>query len=353
MSATRCSNVTRPPLYGNLTQWALVEAESLTFMTQLPDDCVDAVVTDPPYGIAINGKDWDGGAGNQALATGHGFQVFCQDWASQVHRILKPGGHLVAFGASRNWHRLTSGIEDAGLEIRDGLLWLYSSGLPKSRRLPGGQGTALKPSYEPAVVARKPLARRTSGKPGTVADNVSRYRTGALNIDASRIPRADSDPGEADYWPPNVVLSHDPICTDTRCSDECAVAAIDRIGGDANRPLSRIFHAGKASQAEREIGLDGLKAEASPIFSAVAYKARPRRNVHPTVKPLSVMEWIIRLVTPENSLVVDPFAGSGSTGCAAMLAGRSFLGIEQETEYVAIARARLRHWARESHRRAS
>lgn len=353
MSATRFSNATRPPLYGNLTQWALVEAESLAFMAQLPSDCVDAVVTDPPYGIAFVGESWDGGTGSRQLATGPGFQTFCRAWAGQVHRILKPGGHLVAFGASRTAHRLTSGIEDAGLEIRDGILWLYSSGTPKNGRLPDGSGTTLKPTYEPAVLARKPLAKRTSGKPGTVADNLSRYGTGALNIDASRIPRTTSDPGESGYWPPNVVLSHDPTCTDEHCSEDCVVAAIDRIGGDVGRPLSRIFHAGKASQAEREAGLEGLAAEISPIFSAGAYNARPRRNTHPTVKPLSVMEWVIRLVTPEDSLVVDPFAGSGSTGCAAMLAGRSFLGIEQETEYVTIARARLKHWAKESHRRAS
>lgn len=352
-SRMKSETADRPPLYGDLRKWALVKSDSLALMAKLPDGCVSAVVTDPPYGIAFAGASWDGGSGNESLATGEGFQEFCRAWAKEVHRILRPGGYLVAFGASRTAHRLTCGIEDAGLEIRDGLLWMYSSGMPKSRRLPGGRGTALKPTYEPAVLARKPFVKQLSGKPGTTLDSIRRFGTGALSIDETRIPRAASDPGPDDYWPPNVILTHEPACTADGCDDECAVALIDRIGVDVDRPLSRIFHAGKAGQAEREAGLSGLRATAKPIFSASKYNAKPRRNAHPTVKPLSVMEWVIRLVAPKDSLVVDPFAGSGSTGCAAMLAGRSFLGIEREDEYISIARARLRHWAKEADRRAS
>lgn len=343
----------RPPLYGDLRSWALIQAESIEFRKRLPTGCVDAIVTDPPYWLGFSQKAWDGAKGSDYPSTPIGFQTFTKDWAAEALRILKPGAHLVAFGASRTSHRMTVGIEEAGFEIRDTLMWLYTSGMPKSRRLPNGLGTALKPAFEPFVLARKPLSRRLDGKPGTTLDNVARFGTGALNVDEARIGSAGSAPNAESYWPPNVMLSHDASCAPGHCATDCPVALIDLQSSDPSRPISRVFHASKASQAEREAGLEELEAKVSPIFSASKYTARARVNHHPTVKPLAVMEWVIRLTTPANGLVVDPFTGSGSTGCAAMIAGRQFVGIERESEYVEIARARLAHWSKEAVQRAS
>ncbi len=337
-----------PPLYGNLSNWALVQAESIQFMKLLPDNSVDAICTDPPYWLAFNGNAWDGASGSDYPSTAEGFQCFTRDWSREALRILKPGGHMLAFGAARTGHRLAVGIEDAGFELRDTLAWMYASGMPKSRRLPNDQGTALKPAYEPLILARKPLTPRLDGKPGTVVDSIARFGTGALNIGESRIARRPTDPGDEDYWPPNVMLSHDDACADDGCSSACPISIIDAQGDNPDRPVSRIFHSSKASQIEREAGLDQLEAKVTPIFSAAKYRARPRKNLHPTVKPLGVMAWAIGLVTPEGGLVADPFTGSGSTGCAAMLAGRRFIGIERESDYVEIALARLRHWSKEA-----
>ncbi|MGH2905908.1 MAG: DNA-methyltransferase [Solirubrobacterales bacterium] len=342
----------KPPMFGDLSNWALIQAESIWMMSQLPDCSIQTVVTDPPYWLAMQGKSWDGGNGSDYPSTPEGFQQFTKAWAEQVHRILVPGGHLIAAGASRTSHRLSAGIEDAGLEIRDSLIWLRSDGVPKGRRLAGGRSTGLKPAYEVLVMARKPLAKRVNGKPGTTLDNLDRFGTGAINVDETSVPRTANDPGVQNYWPANVVLSHGRDCTDERCVNDCAVVAVDRLGDHA-RPVSRIFHAGKALTAEREAGLDALEKRVSPVFSSSKYKARARACHHPTVKPLSVMGWAVRLVSPPGSVVLDPFAGTSSTGCAAMLAGRSFIGIERESDYIEISRARLAHWAKESHRNAS
>lgn len=328
----------RPTLYGDLEHWALLEAESISLLAQIPDASVDAVVTDPPYAIAFNGKAWDGGR----LSDPHGFQAFSTEWASQVRRVLKPGGHVVAFGSPRTFHRLVAGCEDAGLEIRDQLLWLHGRGVPKSRVLSGGISTTLKPAYEPIVLARAPLSERSA------EENITRHGTGGLNIDACRIRRPD---GGANYWPSHVVLCHQPDCDlGGDCDPGCAVVVVD----DATRsgePLSRLFHAGKTSKQEREAGLDALPHSSEDIFSGTG--VQPRANVHPTVKPIDVMRWLIRLTVPAGGLVLDPFTGSGSTGCAAVLEGRRFVGIEREKQYVPIARARLAHWTAQALRGAT
>lgn len=205
----------------------LFHGDCLEVLRGLPDASVHAVVTDPPYGIGFMGKQWDqpgrygstrrGRTRNQPITHGaigvdhhkttergasmvagdydispsgmRSFQAWCEAWAIECLRILKPGGYLLSFGSSRTWHRLASGIEDAGFEMRDSIAWLYGSGFPKSLNLGGeweGWGTALKPSFEPIVVARKPLA-------GTVRGNVAAHGTGALNIDASRIHTQGSE----------------------------------------------------------------------------------------------------------------------------------------------------------------
>lgn len=323
-----------PPLYGDRRRWALVRAEALWLLSVLPAASVDAIVTDPPYGLNFNNQAWDGGA----LVDGLGFQAFTRAWAEQATRVLKPGGYLACFGASRTMHRAVAGIEDAGLEVRDQLLWLYGSGVPKSRVMPGGLGSALKPAYEPIVLARKPLDRRAP----TIGANVEAYGTGALNIDATRLVEQryrHATTGElVGRWPANVMLGHEPDC-DAICGKECAVAEIDRANPDT-RP-SRFFYAAKASRAEREAGLDRLPRSRSPIFSGSG--GAPRANLHPTVKPITLMRWLVRLVVPTGGVVLDPFTGSGSTGIATVLEGRQFLGVERETTYTDIARARIAH----------
>jgi site-specific DNA-methyltransferase (adenine-specific) len=332
-----------PPLYGDRQRWGLVQADALGLLRQLPPGSVDAVVTDPPYGLSFNGEHWDGGS----LADGHGFQAFISWWATEIRRVLKPGGHLAAFGAPRTAHRLVAGCEDAGLEIRDQLLWCSSS-VPKSRRMAGGLGSALKPAYEPIILARKPLDARTS----TIGGNVALHGTGALNIDATRIPRAGPTTETEGHWPANLALQHEPDCDEHTgdCVPDCPRPLIDRIAaqerGPGAPPFSRLFYTAKASRAEREAGLDLLPKRSAAIFSGSG--GAPRANLHPTVKPLALMRWVVRLVVPPGGLVLDPFAGSGSTGCAAVLEGRPFLGIERETEYVQIARTRLGYWAAEA-----
>lgn len=331
-----------PPLYGDRQRWALIEADALALLGQLPPNSIDAVVTDPPYGLAFNGEHWDGGS----LADGHGFQAFTNWWAAYLLRALKPGGHVAAFGAPRTVHRLVAGFEDAGFEVRDQLLWCFGSGVPKSRRLAGGLGSSLKPAYEPIVLARKPLDAATS----TIAANVVRHGTGALNIDAARIERPSTEPTGEGYWPANLALGHDDDCNQPRCEcvPECVVPLIDRLAADklaaGTAPFSRLFYCAKAARTEREAGCEQLEARVSPIFAHGSSTTKARANAHPTVKPIGLMRWIVRLIVPPGSVVLDPFAGSGSTGIAAVLEGRQFVGIEREAEYVEIARARLRHW---------
>lgn len=307
-------------------QWRLIEADALTVLAKLPDACVDAVVCDPPYSLALGGEAWDrfGGGG---LAAPEAFERWTARWAAECLRLLKPGGHLLAFGAPRTFHRLVAGIEDAGLQVRDQVLWIYAQGLPKSARLPGGLGTTLKPAYEPILLARKPLQGKT-------IDNVERFGTGALNIDATRI-------GEARYWPAHLTLSHSQKCQDGSCAGDCPVRLLDR----QRENLSRLFFCAKAARREREAGCEQLPLRSVQLYTGKRHSPRLVRNLHPTVKPLELMRWLVKLVTPPGGLVLDPFTGSGSTGIAAVMEDRSFLGLEREPGYVDIACARLTHWA--------
>lgn len=381
------------------------------------DDCsVDSIVCDPPYELGFMGKAWD----NSGIA----YDVTV--W-KQCLRVLKPGGHLVAFGGSRTYHRLAVAIEDAGFEIRDQIQWIYGSGFPKSldvskaldkqagitkwkvttpnpawragngegqktstgwdkpQRPPKpivetdlakqwqGYGTALKPAHEPAVLARKPLC-------GTVADNVMTWGTGALNIDGARIgyandndkkagqsSRGSTSKGMAYYaddesdkfdradrshitgrWPANVILDEDAAKTLDAQSGVTSTGGQGHrrsapgqfgLGGDNKLNIyhsdsggaSRFFYIAKASKSEREAGLDA--------------PAGQRANIHTTVKPLTLMRYLVRLVTPKGGKVLDPFMGSGSTGCAAVLEGFDFVGIDITPEYVAIAQKRIDHYA--------
>jgi site-specific DNA-methyltransferase (adenine-specific) len=324
----------------------VLQADCFDALAALPAASVDAVVSDPPYAINFYCHHWDGSSIRHAAGTltgrrmprGEAFQAWTETWVRECVRLLRPGGHLAAFGAPRTFHRLVCGAEDAGLELRDVLLWLYGNGMPKSRRLPEGRGTTLKPAYEPIVLARKPLD-------GTTEQNTATHGTGALNIDRCRVEGR---------WPANVLVSHHHGCRPGRCDGECATRIID-TAATSTRPQrrgpvgpSRLFYCPKAGRRERDAGCDRLPHYRFDLFPHAPNRkpTAPTANTHPTVKPLAVMRWLLRLVTPEGGLVLDPFCGSGSTGCAAVLEKRRFLGIEREPDYVAVARARIAHWAR-------
>ncbi len=386
----------------------LFHGDCIEVMRELPDESVHAVVTDPPYGIRFMGRAWDGAdilerqrrgketspmpvgiggpnggyrslaseAGRYDLSANASFGEWCREWATECFRLLKPGGHLVSFGGSRTWHRLAAGIEDAGLEIRDSIAWLYGSGFPKSldvskaiaKHLHGsddafarpewdGWGTALKPSFEPVVVARKPLQ-------GSVASNVLRHGTGAINVRGSRVgltvrdvqrstgvvkSRNESMAGpnterevvgqELGRWPANVLL------------DESQAAELDRQSGVST---SRVGHP-RAAAAGAGWGMTSTGAEyddeggASRFFPTFRYEAkaptseRPKQDgvQHPTVKPLDLMRWLVRLVTPPGGTVLEPFAGSGTTLEAALAEGFSVIGIEREADYLPLIMSRL------------
>lgn len=355
----------------------------------LPDSSVQAVVTDPPYGLGFMGKDWDRiGSAQQgrhsSRVTGRVFGAWCEQWARECLRLLPPGGHVVAFGGTRMWHRLAAALEDAGFEIRDSIAWLYGSGFPKSLNMAKtrsgsgrswrGWGTGLKPAFEPIIIARKPLA-------GTVAATVGRFGTGALHIDACRVPakaighRHDTlgkatygmhGPGGGSHaagqtdqgrWPPNVVLAHSPACRES-CTDDCPVAALDaqsgvlRSGANPTHRQADIFRdcygqfAGSAVCRPMRGADSGGAARFFPAFRWQAKAPRTERprvdgRAHPTVKPLELVRWLVRLVTPTGGVVLDPFLGSGTTAEAARMEGFRCIGIEREADYLPLVRARL------------
>ncbi|MEV8134319.1 DNA-methyltransferase [Microbacterium aurantiacum] len=378
----------------------LHHGDCIEVMRTLPDASVDAVVTDPPYGLEFMGKDWDGADGfrrslneadagresvfgrtsrtspeyrteskaragmqkggisaadgmpsflgglnpkclacgkwqrgsnpcscdapeftNERLPRLHAFQEWCEAWSREALRVLRPGGFILAFGGSRTWHRLAAAIEDAGFEIRDSIAWLYGSGFPKHPNV-------LKPAFEPIVVGRKPMI-------GTLVANQTRYRTGALNIDANRTEvadtqlaekyasvqnagarsntvygsderdRAGSEPHPGGRWPTNVLVDG---------------SSADDLGMNTARYFPTFRYEPKAGSDERP-SVDGV--------------------LHPTVKPLELMRWLVRLVTPAEGTILEPFAGSGTTLEAALLEGFNVIGIERATEYLPLIEARL------------
>lgn len=456
----------------------LHHGDCLDILRQLPEASVDAVVTDPPYGLEFMGKEWDSfgkdtgngyrekprmndgkGLGGYKerpnfYTAGAPFQRWCEEWATECLRVLKPGGHMLAFGGSRTWHRLAAATEDAGFEIRDSIAWLYGSGFPKSLdvskaidkarddradvlrvtgwlaeqrdragwtnsqideafgfsgmaghwtaaphlkvaqvprweywtrlremlgfgdemdaevwRLNGrkgswgneradrivgesgsnrvysasqrvehagtpatsdaerwqGWGTALKPAFEPIVVGRKPLD-------GTVAANVLAHGTGALNIGGARV---------GSRWPANVAL------------DDTQAAALDEQTGNltsGGRKAGSYGLMGYTGAREAPMpAIEGDDGGASRFFPTFRYEAkaptseRPRAGdvAHPTVKPLDLMRWLVRLVTPPGGIVLEPFAGSGTTAEACVLEGFRCIAIEREADYLPLITARL------------
>ena len=285
----------------------LLKGNCLELLAEMPDNSVDSIVTDPPYELGFMGKSWD----NSGIA----YNV--ELW-SQALRVLKPGGHLLAFGGSRTYHRLASAVEDAGFEIRDQIMWLHGTGRP-------AHYSSLRPTQEPIVVARKPLI-------GTVAKNVEEYGTGAMNIENCRFEGR---------WPTNVI--HDGF----------------------NEEWSKFFYCAKPSMKERNSGLDLLpEVEIAVKGNGLArtcescgastlngcscpnrtYSNPKRQNFHPTVKPIALMRYLVKLVTPPNGTVLDPFLGSGTTAVAAILEGFNWMGCEMTEDYWPIIEARVA-WA--------
>ena len=345
--------------------------DCLEVMKTLPDCSVDAVVTDPPYGLSFMGKKWD-------------YDVPSVEIWAECLRVLKPGGHLLAFAGTRTQHRMAVRIEDAGFEIRDMIAWVYGSGFPKSldvskaldraagaegghgpmkRATPeaqqwAGWGTALKPALEPITMARKPLA-------GTVAANVLEHGTGALNVDGCRVgtsknvpasvskkapancygkyAEAGETPGVGGHdpnigrWPANLI--HDGSDEVVGLFPANAGAFAPVRGTEPSKPAKNTY--GEYARGGGAFHNDTGSA-ARFFYTAKAAKSdRDNGNTHPTVKPTDLMRYLCRLVTPPGGIVLDPFMGSGSTGKAAMLDGFEFIGIEREPSYHAIAEQRI------------
>jgi site-specific DNA-methyltransferase (adenine-specific) len=320
----------------------------------------DAIVTDPPYHLSSTRRSKRTGFMQQSWDGGN--IAFDPDTWRAAFDVLKPGGHLVAFGGSRTFHRLTVAVEDAGFEIRDVIMWVYGSGFPKSMNLRGrhaGQGTALKPAFEPIIIARRPIAETS------VASNVVRFGTGAMNIDACRVPtnhnievgragrslgfslalmgaglpvtageRATQNRGR---WPANIIHDGSPAVLagfpDTRRSR----------GGGGNKTVGKTLYGRfDVSYYDGDMGVGDEGSAARFFYCPKASKAdRGAGNVHPTTKPNDLMKYLARLVTPPRGVVFDPFMGSGSTGVASIQEEFSFVGCEQQAEYIEIARRRI------------
>jgi DNA modification methylase len=336
--------------------------DCLEVLRTLPDCSVDSVVTDPPYGLSFMGKKWDYDVPDALI------------WAECL-RVLKPGGHLLAFAGTRTQHRMAVRIEDAGFEIRDMIAWVYGSGFPKSldvskaidkaagvprtdgaREWSGGArsggivkddagevtttrtiydapatpeaqqwagwGTALKPALEPITMARKPF-------PGTVAANVLEHGAGALNVKGCRV---EAEPELAKNWQRNQSQS----ALEGRNAMNGGLNTIDLRGyAPAGRWPANLIHDGSDEVVQL------LQDAARFFYCAKANKKDREGSTHPTMKPTALMRYLCRLVTQPGGVILDPFMGSDSTGKAAMLEGFRFIGIEREAEYVEIAKARI------------
>jgi DNA modification methylase len=410
--------------------WAEMRlGDCLDELKELPDNSVDAIVSDPPYGLSKEPdmaevlRHWL--AGDDYKHKGKGFMG--KTWDSFVPgpsvwreclRVLKPGGYLVSFFGTRTYDMGTLAIRLAGFEVRDQLAWVYGSGFPKSHdvakavhahitcggsspkkrrqaemgesytlgdtagligveraqervrssarpidsdmlhsdaRSWQGWGTALKPAWEPICLARKPLI-------GTVAANVLEHGTGALNIDGCRVPGAyetrdrDNSGGASMFgtgagggafvpangrWPANLI--HDGsdevvgLFPDSKGQQgDVRGTEPSRTGGEGTNCYGEY---GRVPAAKRN---DGGGSAARFFYCAKASKSdREAGNLHPTVKPTALIQWLVRMVTPPGGTVLDPFMGSGSTGKACMIEDFNFIGIEMDEGYMDIAEARI------------
>lgn len=417
----------------------VVCSDCLEHMRTMPDNSVDAIVTDPPYGLSFMGKEWDSfGTDTRQVGDEHFwvpnnpygrskvrygwnqnksklrdsmemFQLAMTPIFEEALRVAKPGAHLLCFGGTRTFHRMACAIEDAGWEIRDCIMWVYGSGFPKSMDVAkaidkstgyvgeiigerivdvgmqgghmhagrksqqqqvrslsdqakkwDGWGTCLKPAWEPIIVARKPLD-------GTVAHNVLTWGVGALNIDACRVAiGADDDvfaknphthskgkdsgiygtykeqqgnwSGEKGRFPANLVHDGSQMVLDLFPDTGKSSG-----GGGVKAPgKNGIYGSYSGHEYPQQLGMGDSGSAARFFYCAKASKKeRGEGNNHPTVKPIALMKWLVSLVTPEGGVVLDPFAGSGTTLVACKELGRDCIGIEREQEYVEIIKRRL------------
>jgi len=393
----------------------IIAGDSFQELQELPENSVHAVVTDPPYGLAFMGRSWDDFEPKE-------YQEWCQEWAEHVLRVLKPGGHMLAFSGNRTHHRLFTGVEDAGFEVRDTITWHYGSGFPKAsdigktidkradaeREVTGTYGpnasdvndsmwgsvdpsadeydgstlgvgkreetepatpeaekwdgwkTGLKPSTEYVVMARKPFD-------GATVDCVLEHGTGALNIDATRIGTEDDTSrvsngfgteddlyGEGDMggevneshdkgrYPSNVVFDE----TEAERLDEQVGELADSTQKTDKRGYDSNVYGDKVDKEAG--GADGYPGSGGPsryFYTSKASKAERTEdgsidNSHPTVKPLDLMEWLIKMVSREGQIILDPFCGSGTTCKAAKGLNREFIGIEKQDKWADVARVR-------------
>jgi DNA modification methylase len=410
-------------------KYQILHGDNRETLKTIADNSIDAIVTDPPYGIDFLGKAWDANTG--ALET-----------YQECLRVLKPGGHILAFSAARTYHHLAITLEQAGFEIRDQIMWIYSSGFPKSQDVgrsiqrsigveqtedlspwensisrlsfdnagekvadtqPAkkvvctdpeakrweGWGTALKPAHEPIALARKPLKL-------SIARNCQAHGVGALNIDATRVPYADKADKE---FIVNTSKTFEQTGTKWTTTFDAKDETPDSYSvNDQGRFPSNVigdipgyqkyFYCPKVSRAERHVGFDDAESLSDMIESVGGYcvdengnkldkgnhdganvylpdlgvirihgarheieKIRKSKNItsdmgnnHPTVKPIELMKYLIKLITPPGGTVLDPFNGSGSTGCAAVELGMEYIGCELDADYVEIARRRIEAW---------
>jgi DNA methylase len=251
---------------------SVLEGDCVEVLSRMRAESVDAIVTDPPYGIGFQHERWDAQAiresaaraGQSRLSPSEAYGAWCGSWAAECLRVLKPGAHLLAFGSPRTAHRLATGLEDAGLELRDTLLWLYGTGLPKSRRLPGGRGTALKPAYEPVLLSRRP-------PDGAVLDTIERHGTGALNIDACRVERRH---------PANVVLSHAAGCSAEGCDRTAPSGLSTPRQTAAGRAPARGCRPAGCSTAPRPAAASATPAASSCRAASSTCSPKPRGRAY-------------------------------------------------------------------------
>lgn len=378
----------------------IICGDCLEIFKQIPDNSIDTIITDPPYGLSFLGKDWDSfknskvaksqvvknlgtGMRQTTLQENINFMEWTSLWASEALRIIKPGGTMLCFGGSRTQHLVAFGIELAGWILKDTIMWIYmqsfpkainiakniekkfGKGMPEAKQWDGWKSHGLKPAYEPIIVAMKP-------NDGSYVENALKWGVAGLNIDGGRIavniekefrnywseprlqnpnytikPRGHIFPQKISYFTKSLMEEKEKgrypknLILDTEAARE-----LDRQSG--NNP-SRFFYVAKASRAERNMGCEELEEKKYQMTHPQQvgtledrYNVTNRNN-HPCVKPLKLMKYLCILTkTPTGGIILDPFAGSGTTCIAAKRVGRDFIGIEKEKEYCEIARNRIK-----------
>ena len=282
----------------------IYQNDCLDQLTSLEDNSVDSIVTDPPYGISFLNNAWD-------------YSIPKTEIWVECLRVLKPGAALLSFASPRTFHRIACSIEDAGFEIRDQIMWLYGSGMPKAKNL--------KPAHEPIVVARKPFT-------GSLKANVTEHGTGYFNIDDCRV-----GPGR---WPCNVVTDRSDAIEDNLPS---TVSVKRKAEWNREYPDTATYTPKKTDYGDHNTYEDEGCVSRFFYCAKAHKKEKGSTNTHPTVKPLALMDFLVRLVTPHDGVVLDPFMGSGSTGVAALNANLDFIGIEISEDYFNIAQERISH----------